>query len=324
MSTSVNDCLSIPRTLLKHRKGISASSGRPVRSGLSRWQAINNLKMSTCAILLDRLAEDTLGITTQCPGISSGRVTLDPVQAWELCRDAMIGSIPLLAPFAEQICTETPKCLQPKNPIIRESFTCDRGFNRTPFVYVDYQYSSRSLVTLAREFGRAVQIVASDHHSTRHSSAPVVRECCGFIAELCLIHYAQHYAPELFPGLVSVWVGDNASCLVMNAESLRRAFAKHCTDDDYGDDNYRDDNYIDSDYRDSIFHDTAYDANDYDYSWNYPLARAWSCLLWRERWDFLNRPFIANPALSNGPWSLEHVLAASMSSPRHMPVEWGI
>lgn len=263
-------------------EGISERGPNTCKSNqadLTRWLAINHLEKSTCLKLLDRLLLDKFGIATSCSGITSESINVDPFQAWKICSDAISWSIPALSPIAEKVFAETPKCLQPKNRIINESFTYDRGFNKTPFIYVDYQRSSKSLIAVAHEFGHAVQITANNDGRSQERMSPVSRECCAFIAELCLIHYAQHCTPALFSGLVAVWVRDNFDYLVNNAGVLTRAFET--------------------------------DRAGYHYSWNYPIARVWSHFLWKEQHDCLTLFFSTNSALSTDPWSLDSVLSSS-------------
>ena len=283
MSNTVPDGSLIPSVSLEDTGERLLSSCITRETDLSRWLALNRLEKTSCLKLLDKLLLDTFGIATETPGISNEVTTVDPSHAWKICCDAISSSIPSLRPVVEKTFNETSTCLRPRNSTISQSFTYDRGFHRAPFVYVDYSYSSKSLISLAHEFGHALQITASNDCDVYERMPPISRECCAFVAEHCLIDYARHSAPVLFSGLVAAWAKDNLYYLVDNAETLKRAFNK--------------------------------DTLSYHYSWNYPLARLWLHWLWNERHDNLADLFHTNGTSSGHIWALKNIASGLDSGP---------
>lgn len=75
------------------------------------------------------------------------------------------------------------------------------------------------LLCLAHEAGHALQIVLSDHVFM----PPVAREACAFLAELCVIAYAQRQAPALGSRLLDVWEAESATYLGSDLAALREA-----------------------------------------------------------------------------------------------------
>lgn len=167
-------------------------------------------------------------------------------EAWALCAAAMREAFPSLSSAIDQIEANAPKCLQPKNTKHPKPFTYDFGFQSLPFVSLHYLGRPADLLSMAHEFGHAVQIVAS-WPSRVGQMPPVARECCAFIAELVLLN-AQKGKAEV---LLVCHQADDVAYFGENKAALEDAFFD--------------------------------DHSPYRYDWNYPLARQLAARLMKAR-----------------------------------------
>lgn len=221
-------------------------------SALDQWVSRNQLDRDYAKRFLNQLDNNALGLVTQCPGFEEDPIEFDAYTAWKVSYYAFVEACPALAGEAERIYTETPKLLKPKNGHPIRAFTYDRGSGALPLVYAQYQEDAQSLLTVAHEFGHAVQIIASSKGSTEVCRMPpIAREVCAFISELYLIQYVQQYYSPLFTSLVAAWIRDNYHYMISDAGQLRK--------------------------------DLSSDCSEYNYRWNYPMARAFSYIMWKKK-----------------------------------------
>ncbi len=171
------------------------------------------------------------------------------VFAWRLAYLAFEFAYPSLADTARTVYEEAPKCLLADSVKYPDPFTYDLGRGTPPFVSSHFQGNFHDVMSIAHEFGHAVQIVQSNNIKLTQSKSlpPVTRECCAFLSELSLLLYTSLYVVPLSQGLLFTWESDSSSYLGPIADVFEK---------DIADENSR-----------------------YDYRWNYPLARILSVWL---------------------------------------------
>lgn len=116
--------------------------------------------------------------------------------AWTKCAEAACRVLPDLKHEINAVKAEAPKCLEPKPGKQARPFTCDFGFGSLPFVSLNYHGTDKDILSMAHEFGHALQIVASWQQSCK-SMPPLARECCAFFLELAFIDSFEESMPTL-------------------------------------------------------------------------------------------------------------------------------
>lgn len=118
------------------------------------------------------------------------------------------------------------------------AFTVNDGGQGMPLVVCNYQGRVADVMTLAHEFGHAVQIIASDGQFM----PPALREVCAFLSERAMLEYLQAHHPELYGAGRQVWQAATVKNWRKERADLLRAL------DDL--------------------------STPYSYQWNYPLSRS--------------------------------------------------
>jgi hypothetical protein len=187
---------------------------------------------------------------------------MSAMEAWGLVAEAVAS---LLPEAASRVTQEVRVCFDP--PLAR-AFTLHDGGNGVPLVACVWSGRVRDLLTMAHEFGHAAQLISCPPEAVL---APVLREACAFIAEAALVGHLERSkaAQGLLPAVRALWATDTGRFLGRHAQPLRQDLA--CPD------------------------------TPYDYSWNYPIARAVAIMILQQDND-------AIPALFEGRLSLKQVL----------------
>jgi hypothetical protein len=208
---------------------ISASSSAK-RYYLADWLGLHGLTAPECENVLARGRHLEPGDRTAAAAAPSG-LTSD--QAWHLAADALRSALPAGAAAVEAVRTGAVRAFRPRGARGRRPFTFAGPH---PVVALDYDGRVADLLTVAHEFGHAVQIVAIGGFVP-----PVVRELCAFLAELALLDHLRAESPALHPLALAAWGAATRHYVGREGKALAAAL---------------------QDPR-SVYH----------YGWNYPIAR---------------------------------------------------
>jgi hemolysin-activating ACP:hemolysin acyltransferase len=102
------------------------------------------------------------------------------------------------------------------DPMPGASVTLDRGEGQAPLVKCPFKGSAADLMTLAHEFGHAVQLVASQGRFV----PPALREVCAFLAELFLLDDLGRQGSPHHAAATAVWRRGDARFLGVDSRSL--------------------------------------------------------------------------------------------------------
>lgn len=105
------------------------------------------------------------------------------------------------------------------DPVPGASFTLDRGAGQAPLVRCPFKGSAADLMTLAHEFGHAVQLVASEGRFV----PPVLREVCAFLAELFLLDELDRQGSPHHAAATAIWRRGDARFLGVGGRPLLAA-----------------------------------------------------------------------------------------------------
>lgn len=119
----------------------------------------------------------------------------------------------------------------------RQAFTMDRGIDQAPLIGISFQNSPQDLLTLAHEFGHALQLCVS----RSEFAAPAVREACAFLSELALLEHLHEVDKSLYFKVLQSWYVDNHHYLRRDGIDFRQVALSG--------------------------------TGRYDYRWNYPAGR---------------------------------------------------
>ncbi len=239
---------------------------------------VNQHHMQDWLVLHDIQADKVIDLLATNPnsGPQAKHTTPDTThihaqQAWALAAAALRS----LWPTHSQLITDTEQhCVTYFEQPCDAPHTLDKGSDHYPEVYLYYHGTGSDLLTMAHEFGHALQIVANQSHFI----PPVLRELAAFISELALIQYLDHQQPELAANLETAQQDDNSRYLGTDLINLQQALQQ----------------------------DIAQSSPaPYSYCWNYPVAR----LLAKQLFANLDPDSLWQ--IINGDWSLQQCLTAS-------------
>ncbi len=127
--------------------------------------------------------------------------------------------------------------LMPQSASEEFPYTLDNGAEEVPSIICSYQNNARTLINLAHEYAHALQMILSKGKFM----PPVYREVCAFLGEKALLKYTEKNLQGLGKSLQNIWDLDNATYKEADLLMLRRAFKQK--------------------------------DREYNYRWNYPIAR---------------------------------------------------
>ena len=164
-------------------------------------------------------------------------VTAPAQTIWHHSARAMARALPAQARAIKAARDGTQVQTAPDVARFPQAFTLHDGGNGQPYVSVPYTGTARDMLTLAHEFGHAVQIT----HTAPPLTPPVLREVCAFLAEHWLLDHLALVDARLAQAIAAPWARSVAVDQGARMQDLITACAAP---------------------------DTAY-----EYAWNYPLAR---------------------------------------------------
>ena len=205
-----------------------------VRSCMSDWLDLNGLRHRSLSRLLRQISANASHLS----GASAGkRIPLTSDEAWQISASALSAYLPQAAVVADNIRANAPRDLKPSPNKHDRPYTQDRGPGQLPYVSCHYEGTPADFLAVAHEFAHAIQIAASE----RSVMPPLAREVCAFLGEHALLAHVAVNFPDLHPGL---------------HEAMRRDDAIY-----FGGD------------RDALLGALSSQVSEYDYRWNYPVAR---------------------------------------------------
>jgi hypothetical protein len=202
------------------------SETRKAHSTLRDWLELHGLTKQQCVNVLARATNYQVQHATpaQCGPPAA--------EAWRTAAAALEARFPeMTAAITETRDTTTLSLHRPGTPPLTAPFRGGAG------VRMHYQGRVADMLTLAHEFGHALQITLTGGAFVN----PITREICGFLAEHALLAALENDRSELHEGAVAAWRADNAGYLVKHGAALAKA----------------------------LFEPTSR----YTYAWNYPVAR---------------------------------------------------
>jgi len=152
-------------------------------------------------------------------------------------------------------------------------FTIDRGDSELPLIYSKYEDTAACLLNLSHEFGHALQIIMS----RKSKMQSVWRELCAFLGERLFIDSMLSTDKSLYEKLIKVWNLENKKYMLNDKFTLLTAIS-------YGD-------------------------WEYNYLWNYPVARMLSGKIYER-----STPTLVAVVFSSGRYTPQ-VLAQEMLIP---------
>ncbi len=208
---------------------------------LEDWLKLHRLGAQQCremlALPLPAEAESkVVGLSK----LRAEKAGLGASEAWALARDALGNVFNEESLCLAQVHSSTQTLFDPDPEKFPRAFTLNDGGAGVPLVVCNYRGGIADILTLAHEFGHAVQLVASGANFV----APAPREICAFLSELALLEHLRTQNPALHVKAKGVWQGAVGNTWRNDRIDLLAAL----------------------------------DAPDpqgcsYDYQWNYPVAR---------------------------------------------------
>ena len=120
---------------------------------------------------------------------------------WDMARAALRAEFGGGADVIDATHARTQTLFQPDPQKYPRAFTLNDNGQGVPLVVCNYQGRVADIMTLAHEFGHAVQISASGGRFV----PPVGREVCAFLSELAMLAYLKGQKSDLYDGARQVW-----------------------------------------------------------------------------------------------------------------------
>lgn len=203
----------------------------PVRSTLNDWLEMHGLTAKTCADLLRSRP------SLPKPSDATCQLDLTGADVWPLVAHALTTHLPDLADKIHETATQTLTNFTPDMEKYPRAFTLHDAGNGHPYVSCPPSGTVRDILTVAHEFGHALQITATQDSEM----PPVLREVCAFISEMAFLQKLSHTHAELAAAATSHLHKQSKRFLGKRLTSLSSVL------------------------------DTP--DTEYDYNWNYPPAR---------------------------------------------------
>jgi hypothetical protein len=150
---------------------------------------------------------------------------------------AMLASFPRAAGLIRSVRDTAVRTFRADPGPRPRAFTFPAGQEGPPVVVLGYRGRISDLITVAHEFGHAVQIAASGNKFV----PPVNREICAFVSELALLKHLAAELPALHGLVLAAWQARNCGYLDRDGRTLALALKNS--------------------------------RSVYRYCWNYPIAR---------------------------------------------------
>lgn len=220
--------------------GKQSAQGR--RHCLADWLALHELDSVACRRILE--AAQLEATRKPAPQEMLGYYKAPDLEgAWQITIDAMRAFFPAQESLIHDVYANSSKVIVEQPDDSRKALTIDNGETAYPTMLLSYRGQPFDIITMAHEFGHALQITASHGKFV----TPVVREVCAFLAEGALLTHTLQQQPKQFPHLSQVWLGDNLKYFGPQRDRLQAALSRP--------------------------------EVTYQYSWNYPVARFLSLLI---------------------------------------------
>ena len=213
------------------------------RHDLSDWLELHTLDAAQCRQILQDWPEPRTQPRAQKAQSAPASELPTAAVAWDMARAALRAEFEAAGDsgagdIIDAAHAQTQTLFQPDPQKYPRAFTVNDGGQGVPLVVCNYQGRVADIMTLAHEFGHAVQIIASGGRFV----PPVAREVCAFLSERAMLAYLQHQQPEIYGAARQVWQG----AAVKNWRKERADLLRLLGDL----------------------------ATPYNYQWNYPLARS--------------------------------------------------
>ncbi|MEX3315343.1 hypothetical protein [Sulfitobacter sp. PS-8MA] len=206
---------------------------------MADWLAHNGLTPALCLSILQ--SHPDLSAATEVErGFDPTDYSAEAV--WKICATAAGARLPEIEDAVLTVFNKAQVNFSPDRDRYPRAFTLHDNGRGLPYISCPWQGCQNDLLTLAHEFGHALQIVASEERAM----PPVLRETCASQSELWLIAELGKSDPRLSQKLANVFESRAHYTFVEDAPALHAALA----DPD----------------------------RPYQYQWNYPLAQS---LAWR-------------------------------------------
>ena len=158
------------------------------------------------------------------PDSNEGGIGLSAEAAWAMAASAMREAYPHGAEAigrAERGC----ECdFAPGGDQKTVPYTMPAAGGRPPFVRVQFRGRPGDLLTVAHEFGHAVQLMVCDGHFV----SPVVRETAAFLSELALLGHLRDGHPALYARARAAWLADDRIYLDQDGQDLLHTLHTPC------------------------------------------------------------------------------------------------
>ena len=182
----------------------------PTKYYLCDWLDLHGLTVRQCESVLSRADESGSDLD---PGVCSLPCDISGDLAWNLAGDAMLSGFPQAAGPIRDVRDKAVRTFRADGAA--RSFTVPAGPDRHPIVVVGYRGRIVDLLTVAHEFGHAVQVCASNRFVP-----PVNRELCAFVSELTLLRLLRAEWPALHGLALAAWRAGNRSYLGRHGKAL--------------------------------------------------------------------------------------------------------
>ncbi|NUH64326.1 hypothetical protein HTT03_03285 [Sulfitobacter sp. S0837] len=202
---------------------------------MADWLAHNGLTPALCSSIL-QLHPDLSAASELKAGTDPTSYTTQ--EAWELCARAASSRLPELEDAVHRVLNAAQVNFFPDLARYPRAFTLHDNGKGVPYISCPWQGCQNDLLTLAHEFGHALQIVASEERRM----PPVLRETCASQSELWFIAELKKSDPTLSEKLARVFESRANYTFTRVEPELRAALTKP--------------------------------DQQYQYQWNYPLAQS--------------------------------------------------
>lgn len=214
-----------------------SGESRSRRHILSDWLALHELDLKTCRYILAAIAREASGEPAKLKPLNTAHHALDLEVAWLRTVAAMRDLFVNQQYIIDDTFEKTSRIVIDRPRKSRKAVTLDNGPTAYPTILFSYGGEPSDYLTIAHEFGHALQNRASRGKFV----PPILREVCAFLGESALLAYTQRCNEARYAHLLQVWIDENARLF----GALRGRLEA-----------------------DLLRPDTAY-----KYSWNYPIAR---------------------------------------------------
>ena len=209
-----------------------AFSGAEGEYYVEDWLDLHGLSAEQCEAVLSRAVYSGDGD----PSSRARPTGLTGDSAWKVAATAIEAAFPQASATIDRVRMNTLRVFGADTARAPRPFTLT-GPNGRPIVVLRYRGRIGDLITVAHEFGHAVQIAASANRFV----PPVNREICAFVSELALLRHLGIKFPAMHGPAMAAWQARNADYLGRHVTDLALAL--------------KDPEAV------------------YRYSWNYPIAR---------------------------------------------------